>query len=414
MAVTSNDKVMLASPDIDTINRKGGLLQQTSEWVTVGEIAQQSLNLQGVFNLRSVSYDTTLEIHDGVEINAGGSTVVGRAAMSGSTLTENANSWYTIVGHQAGKDMVSSSGGYITAVGAAAGEGSNGNYCVYIGNGAARLMVHGDTARNSNVAIGVGAMYLGLNEQGIAVGHEAGRNAHGLRNIHIGFEAAENMGTNAVNANDNVVIGYQAGKSFNSSSYAHTVVGNYAAEGATTTGFGMTAIGGNSLQDSNGSWNTAIGRAAGKNVVGNANVFIGLASGERNSGETLSSTGNVAVGYFSGWKTAADSDYNTLVGHQTGRNAAMGSNNTIIGANLQLNSVETFTDTVIIGSNAQERLRIDSTGSATFIGGDYLKIQTGTTASRPASPVEGMIRFNTTTNKFEGYVNSITGWVDFH
>jgi hypothetical protein len=43
-----------------------------------------------------------------------------------------------------------------------------------------------------------------------------------------------------------------------------------------------------------------------------------------------------------------------------------------------------------------------------------MKIQTGTTASRPASPVPGMIRFNTTTEKFEGYVNSITGWVDFH
>ena len=43
-----------------------------------------------------------------------------------------------------------------------------------------------------------------------------------------------------------------------------------------------------------------------------------------------------------------------------------------------------------------------------------MKIQTGTTAGRPASPQAGMIRFNTTTRKYEGYVDSITGWVDFH
>ena len=34
----------------------------------------------------------------------------------------------------------------------------------------------------------------------------------------------------------------------------------------------------------------------------------------------------------------------------------------------------------------------------------------GTTAQRPGSPVQGMIRFNTTTSKFEGYNGS--DWIN--
>lgn len=33
----------------------------------------------------------------------------------------------------------------------------------------------------------------------------------------------------------------------------------------------------------------------------------------------------------------------------------------------------------------------------------YLKLPTGSTAQRPASPQTGMIRFNTETNRIEGY-----------
>ena len=40
----------------------------------------------------------------------------------------------------------------------------------------------------------------------------------------------------------------------------------------------------------------------------------------------------------------------------------------------------------------------------------YLKLPTGNTAQRPASPQAGMIRFNTETNKTEGY-NGIA-WID--
>ena len=37
------------------------------------------------------------------------------------------------------------------------------------------------------------------------------------------------------------------------------------------------------------------------------------------------------------------------------------------------------------------------------MGNQYLKVPSGTTAERPSSPVEGMIRYNSETGNFEGY-----------
>ena len=54
------------------------------------------------------------------------------------------------------------------------------------------------------------------------------------------------------------------------------------------------------------------------------------------------------------------------------------------------------------------------TGNATFTAGvggtSAIKIATGTTAERPASPVAGQLRFNTTSNALEVY--SGTGWIN--
>ena len=43
---------------------------------------------------------------------------------------------------------------------------------------------------------------------------------------------------------------------------------------------------------------------------------------------------------------------------------------------------------------------------------DALIVPVGTTAQRPLAPVVGMIRFNASTNKLEGFTN--TGWVALH
>jgi len=51
---------------------------------------------------------------------------------------------------------------------------------------------------------------------------------------------------------------------------------------------------------------------------------------------------------------------------------------------------------------------LSATGDVTFSGFGSTQLQSGGTVDRPAAPVPGMIRYNTTLGQFEGY--SFTGW----
>lgn len=50
-----------------------------------------------------------------------------------------------------------------------------------------------------------------------------------------------------------------------------------------------------------------------------------------------------------------------------------------------------------------ERLQLDSSDQVSMVTTNNLLIPKGTTAQQPGSPVTGMIRYNSTTNQFEGY-----------
>jgi hypothetical protein len=60
------------------------------------------------------------------------------------------------------------------------------------------------------------------------------------------------------------------------------------------------------------------------------------------------------------------------------------------------------------GSNA---VQIDGNQNANFVSTGAVKLPSGTSAQRPASPVNGMMRYNTTTLSVEGYANNT--WVAF-
>jgi hypothetical protein len=51
---------------------------------------------------------------------------------------------------------------------------------------------------------------------------------------------------------------------------------------------------------------------------------------------------------------------------------------------------------------------LSATGDVTFSGFGYTQLQAGATSDRPAAPAEGMIRYNTTLDQFEGY--GASGW----
>ena len=54
---------------------------------------------------------------------------------------------------------------------------------------------------------------------------------------------------------------------------------------------------------------------------------------------------------------------------------------------------------------------LTSTGDGTFSGTGQVKLPAGTTAQRSGSPAEGMLRYNTDLDSFEGYVDGIWGGI---
>jgi hypothetical protein len=66
-------------------------------------------------------------------------------------------------------------------------------------------------------------------------------------------------------------------------------------------------------------------------------------------------------------------------------------------------STADFTDPVTFDST------VDIAGKLTLSGTGAAKLNVGTTAQRPASPVDGDIRYNSTTTKYEGYSGSAWG-----
>lgn len=61
-------------------------------------------------------------------------------------------------------------------------------------------------------------------------------------------------------------------------------------------------------------------------------------------------------------------------------------------------------------ANGTTALSIDSSQNISFAGASNLGIPVGTTAQRPSSPTNGMIRYNTTTTALEGYIGGT--WVN--
>lgn len=65
-------------------------------------------------------------------------------------------------------------------------------------------------------------------------------------------------------------------------------------------------------------------------------------------------------------------------------------------------------DTSGAGAAQELPIAVDSSGNTAIVSTGWLKVPIGTTAERPATPTAGMIRFNTTNARFEGYTG--TSW----
>lgn len=66
---------------------------------------------------------------------------------------------------------------------------------------------------------------------------------------------------------------------------------------------------------------------------------------------------------------------------------------------------------LVLQTNSANALVFNDSQLANFASTGSVKVPAGTTAQRPSSPVNGMIRYNTSTNTVEGYANNT--WVAF-
>lgn len=333
-------------------------------------------------------------------------TAVGYAALTSATT----GSWNTALGHQAlNKDTASQNtavgyaasynnttgtynvsmgyhalftnvtGNYTTAIGHSSLENSTAGSNTAIGYQSAQALTTGTdnviigigalkngTSASANIAIGNSAMGTGVTIGGanIAIGDHAmpnitGGGGHGVRNIAIGYNAA-----NAVTvADSNVIIGDEAA-SLLLDGTNNVVVGSQAianasvdraviiGEGASgsqqqgvSLGSGAIVAGAIPNQD-------AISIGHGSYSAGNADISIGLNAGNLSSG----AGSNIRIGTNAGKDGVGGG--NIFIGTDAGHNAGAGSGNTYLNSGGV--GGENFT------------IRIDeSSASACYIGGIY-------------------------------------------
>jgi hypothetical protein len=290
--------------------------------------------------------------------------------------------------------------------------------------------------------------------------------------IDIGGNNAISFPPDSTGAGASIAIGYQALQtqpSLASTNFQNTAIGYQAMSSSsmTTGATSDTAVGAYALLAvQNGASNTAVGGGAGSFLYNSSSNNTAIGTGAMYEGQYAGGAtyNNTAVGYWAlhtvgngGSETAIGSAAgfnsttgggNTYVGNQAGYDVTSGSNNTIIGqfpttgvgvttgsnniimgqdvrpqsqvANNQLNignliygtglasGATLSTGKIGIGVTApQAGLDIATTGTAA----SAVIVPRDSTANRPTTLVNGMTRYNSTTNLFEFYQNS--GWVNY-
>ena len=252
------------------------------------------------------------------------------------------------------------------------------------------------------------------------------------------------MNAVAIPVSDSVVVGNTAAALNTSSPQYNTAVGTQAlnanASGRFNTALGYatltndtawsnTAVGGYSLtNNTSGGNNAGLGYGAGQgNTTGINNTYLGALAGLGNSTGSY----NTAVGQ--GALYVSTGGYNTALGEEAGVAATTGTGNILIGYN-SANNLTTGSSNIVIGAatvatpTGSNQLNIGNTlfgntnkglvgvGTATPMAGldvastgtiaSALIVPRDTTAMRPTVAVNGMIRYNSATSKFEAFENN--------
>jgi hypothetical protein len=298
------------------------------------------------------------EVPAGLSGNPQANTILGIDA--GNALTNGANN--TLIGNDAGKGFT---GGTAVFVGALAGEGTstaNATGCIAIGWSALRATRTG----NDNIAIGfqAGRSIGNGAASNTMLGALAGYSNTGSDTVMVGKEAGRNN-----TATGHVSVGYQAGFS-NTSGTNNTNIG-YRAGYANTTGAFNVTLGYEAGRNNTGNHNTYLGfEAARAKTSGNDNTVVGFraldaeTTGQRNTAigyEALGSQDQTAGAHNTavGWQ-ADDGNtngyYRTSIGASTGRGSATGTNITNIGYSA-MESSSSASNEINLGNSSVATLR---------------------------------------------------------
>jgi hypothetical protein len=301
-----------------------------------------------------------------------------------------------------------------------------------------------DTTLGASIAIGSSAL-SGQTTSGAygntAIGYQALNGAlttHGNEETAVGYQA----GTAVTSGGINTLIGYQAGNTINTG-YENTIIGAFAetTAGATTNtviGYGAQANGQNN--------EVAIGAGA---IAGNGGDIVISIYGGRSLGNGFNSVllgggpsyvnnGGITIGGTSG-NTGITGAANIILGNGTGKTVTSGANNLIIGSGVQTTTLTTGSNNILIGTNSGVDTQSGSSSNTLNIGNliygiglgtsgttpagnvgigtaspyvsldlhsktDALALPVGTTGQEPATPLNGMIRYNTSLTDIEAYI----------
>ena len=267
-----------------------------------------------------------------------------------------------------------------------------------------------------NTAVGIRALYSNYyGSDNTASGFEAlySNNSFGWANTASGAQALYSN----TDGTQNTASGYRTLYS-NTTGNANTASGESALY-SNTTGTGNTASGWDALYlNTTGNYNTASGDSALYYNTGIENTASGWRALLRNTtGSQNTAIGSVAGAYLADGTTYnATSADSVFLGAYSKANGAGETNQIVIGYNATgagSNSVtlgnSSITKTVLQGNvgigtttpTTGTRLDIVGTGAAA----SSIIIPRDTTGNRPITGVNGMLRYNTSNNKFEAYEN---------
>lgn len=196
--------------------------------------------------------------------------------------------------------------------------GGGGNSNIAIG---VQALQSATTGRN--IAIGGGALRsVTTGEWNLGIGGSVYRLGNGFNNIAIGHQAMISGGDNA---NNNLIIGRDAGTNLNSE--FNTSLGHNSLT-STTTGSANVAIGNNAgFSNTVGVNNTIVGtNAFTANTTGNSNIAIGFEANKKNT----AGGGNVVIGTIAMEANTTGND-NVAIGNVSGSTNSTGTNNIFLG-----------------------------------------------------------------------------------